>query len=94
MICMIDKWFELYIQEKTYLNNLSAHTIRSYRKAFKTFKGTGGELTKGGLSNFIVECRKEEMTPATLNTCSIALNAFLLDLKRMSTSPNLCESSF
>ncbi|MFP5262505.1 MAG: tyrosine-type recombinase/integrase [Blastocatellia bacterium] len=78
---MIGKWFDLYIQEKTYLQNLSHHTIRSYKRAYKTFKSTGGELTKEGLANFVIECRKKGMTPITLNTYSIALNVFFAWLK-------------
>jgi site-specific recombinase XerD len=43
---MIVKWFELFVQEKQYLNNLSPHTIRSYKRAFKTFQKMKGELSK------------------------------------------------
>jgi hypothetical protein len=47
---MISQSFSLFIQEKQYLNNFSHHTIRSYKRAFKTFQKTEAELTKEGMS--------------------------------------------
>jgi site-specific recombinase XerD len=74
---MIVKWFDLFIQEKQYLNNLSHHTIRSYKRAFKTFQKHGGELTKEGLTRFIIECRKAGMKTVTINTYCVGFNSFL-----------------
>ena len=42
---MIAQWFDSFLQEKRYINHLSAHTLRSYKRAFKTFCKFGGELS-------------------------------------------------
>jgi site-specific recombinase XerD len=43
---MIAQWFDSFLQEKIYIRNSSAHTIRHRKRAFKTFCKFGNELSK------------------------------------------------
>jgi site-specific recombinase XerD len=86
---MIAQWFDSFLQEKMYIKNLSAHTIRSYKSAFKTFCKFGGDLSKDGITYFIVECRKAGMKPITVNTYSRGLNSFFTWLHENSPAPEL-----
>lgn len=65
--------FERFIQDKTYLDNLSETTIRSYTLAFKWFEPYGFEK----LDEFVIGLRKAGMSSGGCNVKIRSINSFL-----------------
>lgn len=71
----MDNLFQEFLREKLYLKNLSPKTKKSYGEAFKWFRGS--ELSKQGLSSFVVKMREGGLSPVTCNIYIRSMNSFL-----------------
>ena|SRR5215213_383170 len=60
--------FEQFVKERVYLKNVSKRTIDFYWDCFRSFERYGGELTKAGLNNYVVNMRKAGVKPVSCNT--------------------------
>ena len=75
--------FKQFILDKEYITGLSTNTITNYKKSFSAFckhtepDSDSGMLTKHRLNEFVINCRKANMTPRTLNSYIANLNVFL-----------------
>jgi integrase/recombinase XerD len=77
---MLDKLFEQFILEKTYIRNCAQNTIQYYWMAFKTYEKVIPHLNlpdKQTLTNFVVGVRENGMPVGCANTYIRALNSFL-----------------
>lgn len=73
----LETLFADFIKEKTFLCDLSVHTLRSYRVSFDKFKKYVAELNKPALTNFVVGMREEGLKPGGCNVKIRAINSFL-----------------
>jgi integrase/recombinase XerD len=69
--------FDLFVREKTFLQNVSPLTVRMYRKAFDKFLLHDGSLSRIGISTFVVGMREAGLSPAACNVHIRAINSFL-----------------
>ncbi len=53
----IEDLIQQFIKEKRFLDDLSEHTIRSYKLALKWFVTLGGDFNKIALNNFVIGLR-------------------------------------
>jgi site-specific recombinase XerD len=73
----LDNLFADFIKEKTFLNDLSHHTLRSYRVSFDKFKKYASELTKPELNKFVIGMREEGLKSGGCNVKIRSINSFL-----------------
>jgi integrase/recombinase XerD len=73
----MEELFEQFVQEKTYLKNVTKRTVGFYRQSFKAFKKRGGQLSKEGLNHFIITMRQSGISPVTCNVYIRGVNSFL-----------------
>lgn len=66
-----------FIKEKRFLDNLSEHTIRSYKLALKWFVKLDGNFNKQALNNFVIGLRESGMNPGGCNVKIRSVNSFL-----------------
>lgn len=66
-----------FIKEKRFLDNLSEHTIRSYKLALKWFNKLDGDFNKPALANFVIGLREAGMNTGGCNVKIRSVNSFL-----------------
>jgi integrase/recombinase XerD len=66
-----------FIKEKQFLDNLSEHTIRSYKLALKWFVTLNGDFNKIALNNFVIGLRESGMNTGGCNVKIRSVNSFL-----------------
>lgn len=76
--------FDLFIQEKPYLVEISKHTQRSYRIALDKFKGFG--LENSALNQFVILLRESGLKKGACNFYIRSVNS--RGVLRMSTLLN------
>jgi integrase len=67
--------FERFIQERTYLQNVSPRTVDWYKQTFKRLAAY--PLTEVGLKQFVLEMRQAGLQPISCNSRIRCANAFL-----------------
>lgn len=60
-----------------YLKNVSKRTGDFYWDCWRSFERYGGELTKPGLSKYVINMRKAGVKPVSCNTYISGINAYL-----------------
>ncbi len=92
----LDRLFQQFLQERTYLQNVSPRTIQWYESAWGAFRATqsvwppsdaGPLLARAHLTAFIVSLRRRGVKPVSCNTWSKAINAFCLWLHKQGAIP-------
>jgi site-specific recombinase XerD len=77
----MDKLFERFLQEKTYLKGVSQNTIEWYKFSFKAYKRVLEEAdelpTKHALTDFVMNLRKSGISPSACNVYIRGMNSFL-----------------
>ena len=73
----LQEQFDQYIKEKRFLDNLSEHTIRSYKLAFQWFQKLDGDFNKTALNNFVIGLRESGMNTGGCNVKIRSINSFL-----------------
>lgn len=73
----LDNLFADFLKEKRFLNDLSSHTLRSYRVSFDKFKKYASELNKPALNKFVIGMREEGLKPVGCNVKIRSINSFL-----------------
>lgn len=73
----LEKLFEQFLKEKTYVQNVAPTTIRFYRQSFNAFKRGNGSLTKAGLNEFVANMSQTGIAIATRNLYIRGMNSFL-----------------
>lgn len=68
--------FALFLREKKYLKNVSANTIDYLEYCFKTFQKHGGELTKTGVQQFVINMKEAGVSTGGANAYIRGLNSF------------------
>lgn len=79
MDTLLDKLFNEFIREKTYINNLSPRTITYYKEVYGSFKQAGAfdDLSKRNLQEALIKFRARGVSPGAINTYIRGLNTFL-----------------
>ena len=68
-------FFNDFLKEKRFLNNLAENTLQSYRYAYKKFQGFG--LEKSELNRFVVSLRSEGLSVGACNVHIRSINSYL-----------------
>lgn len=104
----MEKLFERFLQEKTYLKGVSKNTIHWYEFSFKAYKrvlNLADELpTKHILTDFVMNLRKSGLSPSACNVYIRGMNSFLtwlyeneytpthLKIKKLKTDEKVIET--
>lgn len=69
--------FQLFIREKTYLNNLAPKTLKHYKDAWNTFIRYKGEVSAAGIKTFVMNMVESGMKPGAANAYTRPINSYL-----------------
>ena len=76
----MEKIFEQFLKDKTYIGNVTPKTLSFYRQSFTAFRRTyHGELesiTKSELNSFVIALRERGMSPNGANVYIRGMNSF------------------
>jgi site-specific recombinase XerD len=82
----LETLFQQFLQERTYLKNITPKTRVWYQSAWKAFKGTqtntperlasAALIERADLNRFVVRLRERGVKPVSCNTWLRAMNAF------------------
>jgi len=84
----IDKWFEQFLQEKRYLENVSQHTIAFYKQSFKAFN-LQEPLTQSQLNGRVIQLLEKGMSTNGCDAYIRGINSFLSWLNENELVKNL-----
>jgi site-specific recombinase XerC len=97
----LDRLFEQFLRERTYIQNVTAATREWYESAWKAFKRahanppdrapTAALISKADLQQFVIHERERGIRPVTCNTWLRALNAFCRWLHEQGELPALVK---
>lgn len=101
----MEKLFNEFIRERTFIYNVSPHTIVHYKQIYRAFDSTGAfkNLSKNSLSESLIALRERGVSIGALNTYISGINTFLnwlhtekdypkLSLKKMKGAVNVMRS--
>lgn len=72
----MEDYFEKFMREQEYVNNLAHNTLKSYRNSFKVWQRFKGNYSDDGLIDFVIEMRKSGLKPGACNVYIRSLNVF------------------
>ena len=75
----MDKLFEEFFRERTFIRNLSPRTMGFYKQLYGFWKGVGAfdDLSKASLQDSLIKFRERGVSPGALNTYIRGINTFL-----------------
>jgi integrase/recombinase XerD len=73
--------FDLFIREKTFLQNLAPRTIKYYKECWNAFTRYKGELSEQGVKEFMMSMLEAGMKPGSPNAFARGMNVYFAWLK-------------